>query len=62
MSPPPPSAGNATEGDSILDLLANRQDMHILFQAVLSAGFADMFNGGRRRRGRGPLEAGPAQA
>lgn len=41
-----PPAGNATEGTSILDWLANRDDMHILFQAVLSAGFADMFNGG----------------
>lgn len=39
-----PCPGNATEGDSILDLLANRDDMHILFQAVLTAGFGDMFN------------------
>ncbi|KAL4426355.1 hypothetical protein ABPG77_004649 [Micractinium sp. CCAP 211/92] len=39
-----PCGGNATEGTSILDWLANRDDMHILFQAVLSAGFADMFN------------------
>ncbi|KAL4430929.1 hypothetical protein ABPG75_006185 [Micractinium tetrahymenae] len=39
-----PCSGNASDGDSILDLLAHRQDMHILFQAVLAAGFADMFN------------------
>jgi len=41
-----PCTGNATEADTVLDLLARRQDTSILYQAVLAAGpdFVTMLN------------------
>ena len=46
-----PCAGDATSGESPLDLLARRSDLSILFQAALAAGdeFGKTLNGERTR-------------
>lgn len=45
--PSPQCAGNATSGDSVLDLLSRRSDLTVLFRAALAAGdeFVKTLNG-----------------